>query len=111
MLRAVQDHLSALWVHSTILYQVLRQLSARTSRCVGFQLAVAEGKAIYGEKSVPFLVLFSEIQHGCMTLTYNWNFTATLLPELYPQKRNYAILLDCKVLRTITALEIIAVAG
>lgn len=35
---------------------------------MGFQLAIAEGKATYEEKNVPLLVLFSEIQHGCMTL-------------------------------------------
>lgn len=39
-----------------------------TSHCVGFQLTVTGGKATHEEKSVPFLVLSSEIEHGCKTL-------------------------------------------
>lgn len=60
---------------------------------MGFRLAIAERKATYEEKNVP-----SEIQYGCMT-------DVTVLPELYPQKRNYATLPDCTLLRTIGALK------
>lgn len=60
---------------------------------MGFQLAIAEGKATYEEKNVP-----SEIQCGCLT-------NVTVLSELYPQKRSCATLPDCTVICTIEALE------
>lgn len=74
---------------------------------MGSQLTVTGGKATHEEKNVPFLVLSREIEHGYKTnlMAYNWKFAAFLLPEVYPQKRNDAILLDCKVLRTIMALK------
>lgn len=52
---------------------------------MGFQLAIADGKAAYGEKNIP-----NEIQCGHMA-------NVTVLPEVYSQKRNCATLPDCTV--------------
>lgn len=55
------------WVHSIVPCQVLCPISSHHISLWGSQLIVTGGKATHEEKNVPFLLLSSEIEHGCKT--------------------------------------------
>lgn len=96
------------WVHSTVPCQVQCPISSHHISLCGVSAHCHWRESYSSREKCSFSSTFqwnrARMQDSNL-MAYNWKFAAFFLSEVYPQKRNYAILLDCKVLCTITALK------